>query len=370
VPNEEKLSKLMTNNSSTSLSNNSNKYTFTNYLDSSQKYTHNFNLNSSPTQANNLQQSFSTSSPLTSTSLDDNHAHFQSPICANCQRMLNETQTIFYFRVKFYVSDFLLLNDPLTRHLYYLQLRKNYLNINHRLSDERHFMLASLILCADHGPFSFKLHANNYDYFDVNLCLPQSIINKLGKKFVIENMPRMHEQQSKRCNTQQNAQHKFCSEVSNQDDSDECLFNLHLYNVYKNKEETPGTICLGIAPKGILVFDLRSQTEISLISTFEWPSITKLISDKKKFEITINVDTKSRRYVYYTKSEKFSKYLLDLSKITHAFTANIFARMASQRTLANYGRFTETNFYFILNQFSAYLFSVLVFGAFDCMNPN
>jgi hypothetical protein len=151
-------------------------------------------------------------------------------------------------------------------------------------------------------------------------------------------MPRMHEQQSKRCNTQQNAQHKFCSEVSNQDDSDECLFNLHLYNVYKNKEETPGTICLGIAPKGILVFDLRSQTEISLISTFEWPSITKLISDKKKFEITINVDTKSRRYVYYTKSEKFSKYLLDLSKITHAFTANIFARMASQRTLANYGK--------------------------------
>ena len=114
---------------------------------------------------------------------------------------------------------------------------------------------------------------------------------------------------------------------------------MHLYNVYKNKEETPGTICLGIAPKGILVFDLRSQSEISLISKFEWPSITKLISDKKKFEITINADSKSRRYVYYTKSEKFSKYILDLSKTTHAFTSNIFARLASQRTLANYGSF-------------------------------
>lgn len=325
----------MINNSSTS-TNGTNRHAFTNYLDTSHRYTNNFSFNSSP---NNLQQSLFTSSSLTASNLDGNQNNIQSFICVDCQRILNETQAVFYFRVKFYVTDLLLLNDPLTRHLYYLQLRKNYLNINHRLSDERHFMLASLILCADHGPFNFKLHSNNYTYFDVTLCLPQSIINKLGKHFVTENMTRMHEQQSKRCHTQINAQHRFCSEVSNQDNGDECLYNLHLYNVYKNKEETPGTICLGIAPKGILVFDLRSQSEISLISKFEWPSITKLISDKKKFEITINADSKSRRYVYYTKSEKFSKYILDLSKTTHAFTSNIFARLASQRTLANYGSF-------------------------------
>ncbi len=35
--------------------------------------------------------------------------------------------------------------------------------------------------------------------------------------------------------------------------------------------------------------------------------------------------------------DKRSKYLLELSKITHAFTTNIFARLADQKTLANYG---------------------------------
>lgn len=60
---------------------------------------------------------------------------------------------------------------------------------------------------------------------------------------------------------------------------DEFPFNLHLYSVYKNKEEMPGTICLGISPKGILVFDLRTHDEISLISTFAWSSVAKLNTD-------------------------------------------------------------------------------------------
>jgi hypothetical protein len=49
-----------------------------------------------------------------------------------------------------------------------------------------------------------------------------------------------------------------------------------LYNLYKNKEETPGTIGLGIAPKSILIFDLRNTNEIRLISTFNWSSVAKI----------------------------------------------------------------------------------------------
>lgn len=86
-------------------------------------------------------------------------------------------------------------------------------------------------------------------------------------------MPRLHMQKSHF--TPIIAQQKFCSELSNE----EYPYNLHLYNVYKNKEETPGTICLGISPKGILVFELRAQAEIYLISTFGWSSVTKLNSE-------------------------------------------------------------------------------------------
>lgn len=48
------------------------------------------------------------------------------------------------------------------------------------------------------------------------------------------------------------------------------------------------------------------------------------------------MDSKVGRYTYYTRSDKFPKYLLELSKLTHSFTINIFARLADQKTLANY----------------------------------
>ncbi len=68
---------------------------------------------------------------------------------------------------------------------------------------------------------------------------------------------------------------------------------------------------------------------------------------KKKFEIFINIDANFRKYVYYTNCEKFSKYLLDLSKATHSFTISVFERLANQKTLANYGIALLT-FYHIL----------------------
>jgi len=52
--------------------------------------------------------------------------------------------------------------------------------------------------------------------------------------------------------------------------------------------------------------------------------------------VVISIDSKFRRYTYYTHSERFSKYLLDLSKVTHAFTVNVFERLADQKGMANY----------------------------------
>jgi len=49
------------------------------------------------------------------------------------------------------------------------------------------------------------------------------------------------------------------------------------------------------------------------------------------------LEATSRKYTYYTNEEKFSKYLLTMAKLTHEFSSNIFARLASQKTLAHYG---------------------------------
>ena len=181
---------------------------------------------------------------------------------------INQSVIHFYFRVKFYVSDPLLLTSVSTRYLYYLQLRQNYLNVHHKLTEERYFELASLAIVADFGVYDPKVHSGRY--FNLNLYFPSWIVSKLGCSFIYENMPLLHSKLSYMSASA--AQNKFIHELCHE----ECPYNFHLYNLYKNKEETPGTIGLGIAPKGILVFDLRNQNEIRLISTFCWSSVTKL----------------------------------------------------------------------------------------------
>jgi hypothetical protein len=86
-------------------------------------------------------------------------------------------------------------------------------------------------------------------------------------------MPRLHAQESRL--TREKALNRFCVELS----SDECPFNAHLYTVSKNKEETSGSICLGISPTGVLVFEVRQAGEINLIATFHWCTVMKLNAD-------------------------------------------------------------------------------------------
>ena len=81
---------------------------------------------------------------------------------------------ILYFRVKFYVTDPLLLRDKKTRYLYYLQLKQNFLSFNHRLNEEKYFILASLALVADYGNFNPNIHINKY--FDLNHYFPIWVI--------------------------------------------------------------------------------------------------------------------------------------------------------------------------------------------------
>jgi len=196
----------------------------------------------------------------------------QKPVSTEiCQCKASISVITLEFRVKFYVSEMLLLRNTKTRYLYYLQLRQNFLKINHKISEEKYFILASLALVVDFGAYDNKVHVG--EYFDVKLYFPVWIINQLGAEYIYKNMPILHKQQS--LHTSINAQGMFCSELSNE----EYPFNLHLYHVFKTKDEMCGSIVLGIAPKGILVFNLRNFDEVSLISTFSWSSVSRINAD-------------------------------------------------------------------------------------------
>jgi hypothetical protein len=75
-----------------------------------------------------------------------------------------------------------LYRDPESRHLYYFQLKENFLNINHNICQERYFTLAALALQADYGNYNHEIHKGIY--FDINLYFPKWVC-KLVIKFLM-----------------------------------------------------------------------------------------------------------------------------------------------------------------------------------------
>jgi hypothetical protein len=88
-------------------------------------------------------------------------------------------------------------------------------------------------------------------------------------------MPTIHGEQAKYDVTQTMAQMKYCTQLSNED----YPYNINLYKMFRNKSELNASICLGVAPKGLIVYDIKYPDELFPISTFEWSSLTKLNFD-------------------------------------------------------------------------------------------
>ncbi len=64
-----------------------------------------------------------------------------------------------------------IFSDATTRHLYYLQLKENFLSINHNLRPEEYIKLVALSLQADYGNYDPCSH--KYAYFDLNQYFPR-----------------------------------------------------------------------------------------------------------------------------------------------------------------------------------------------------
>ena len=63
--------------------------------------------------------------------------------------------------------------------MYYYQLKENFLNTNHSISQERYFELAALALQADYGNFNHEIHKGSY--VDINLYFPKWVCLFNGK---------------------------------------------------------------------------------------------------------------------------------------------------------------------------------------------
>ncbi|NWI56586.1 FRPD2 protein, partial [Calyptomena viridis] len=235
-----------------------------------------------------------------------------------------------FLRIKFFVNHFNVIQHGLTRHQFYLQLRKDILEERLYCNDETALKLGALALQAELGNYASEVWINSTNYFRVEDYVPASRIEKMTLAYVQRELAKLH--RMNRSLFEDEAELEFLK-VTQQLPEYGVLF----YHVSQEKKGAEGDIILGICAKGIIVYEIKNHTRIASLR-FQWRETERISAHRKKFMIESSFSGK--KHTFITDTTKTCKYLLDLCSAQHKFNAQMNSRQLRQ-TSSEDSKFVE-----------------------------
>ncbi|XP_009998659.1 PREDICTED: FERM and PDZ domain-containing protein 2 [Chaetura pelagica] len=223
-----------------------------------------------------------------------------------------------FLRIKFFVNHFNVIQHSLTRHQFYLQLRKDILEERLYCNDEIALKLGALALQAELGNYAPEMHGKSY--FRVEDYIPASRIEKMTLAYVQRELAKLHRMYHSLFEDE--AELEFLK-VTQQLPEYGVLF----YRVSQEKKAAGGDIILGICAKGLIVYEIKNHTRIASLR-FQWRETERISAHRKKFMIESSFSGK--KHTFITDRAKTCKYLLDLCSAQHKFNAQMNSRQLRQ----------------------------------------
>ncbi|XP_054238666.1 FERM and PDZ domain-containing protein 2 [Indicator indicator] len=233
-----------------------------------------------------------------------------------------------FLRIKFFVNHFNVIQHGLTRHQFYLQLRKDILEERLYCNDETALKLGALALQAELGNYASEMHGKSY--FRVEDYIPASRIEKMTLAYVQRELAKLH--RMNRSLFEDEAELEFLK-VTQQLPEYGVLF----YRVSQEKKGAGEDIILGICAKGIIVYEVKNHTRIASLR-FQWRETERISAHRKKFIIESSFSGK--KHTFITDTAKTCKYLLNLCSAQHKFNAQSNSRQLRQ-TSSEESKFVE-----------------------------
>ncbi|XP_070545261.1 tyrosine-protein phosphatase non-receptor type 13-like isoform X2 [Ptychodera flava] len=216
------------------------------------------------------------------------------------------TFTLF-FRVKFYAENISILRHQITRHQYYLQLRKDILEERTQSDEDTAFQLASLALQAEMGDYYEEVGQN---YFLPEHYLPRKMIEKVGVPHIREQLPTMHYNNHGMTDIQ--SELEFIMEARKLAE-----YGIHFHKVMQVKNEPQSAIWLGVCTRGIIVYKITAGHR-NPVQKFAWHLTKKIAFNRKRFIIEPREGT-GDKFVKYTDDYRKGRYMLRFSSSQHKF---------------------------------------------------
>uniref|UniRef100_A0AAQ5ZQ55 Protein tyrosine phosphatase non-receptor type 13 n=1 Tax=Amphiprion ocellaris TaxID=80972 RepID=A0AAQ5ZQ55_AMPOC len=222
-----------------------------------------------------------------------------------------------FLRIKFFLDDVNLIQHAMTKHQYYLQLRKDVLEERMRCNTENAMLLASLALQAEFSDYQPELHGKTY--FRLEHYLPVSVLDKVDQTTIKEELPKLHSNYYGASDSE--AEFEFLKVSQRLTE-----YGVHFHRVLPEKRSQTG-IMLGVYSKGVLIFEVLNGNRTPVLR-FPWRETKKISFTKKK--ICLQNTSDGIKHLFQTDSQKTCQYLLQLCSDQHKFHLQMKARQNNQ----------------------------------------
>uniref|UniRef100_A0A6Q2WWW7 Tyrosine-protein phosphatase non-receptor type 13 n=1 Tax=Esox lucius TaxID=8010 RepID=A0A6Q2WWW7_ESOLU len=228
-----------------------------------------------------------------------------------------DIQFNLFLRIKFFLDDVNLIQHSMTKHQYYLQLRKDILEERMRCDMENAMILASLALQTEFGDYQPELHGKTY--FRLEHYLSASVLDKLDQSSIKEELPKLHSTYYGA--TEAETEFEFLKASQRLTE-----YGVHFHRVLPEKRSQTG-IMLGVYSKGVHIFEVLNGNRTPVLR-FPWRETKKISFTKKK--ICLQNTSDGIKHLFQTDSNKTCQYLLNLCSAQHKFHLQMKARQNNQ----------------------------------------
>ncbi|XP_037320731.2 tyrosine-protein phosphatase non-receptor type 13 [Pungitius pungitius] len=229
-----------------------------------------------------------------------------------------------FLRIKFFVDDMSFVLHRLTRHQYYLQLRRDLLEDRIYCNEETGLFLAALALQAEFGDYMLELYGKNY--YQPEHYVSKRMLEKLALPNVKEELPRLHASHAQILPEEAETEYlKIAQQLPE--------YGVMFHRVGREKRQVVGEMVLGICAKGIIVYEMKSHLR-SVIRRFLWRETDTISTGRRKLIIECGGPS-GKKHSFITESSKIAQYLLNLCSAQHKFHSEMTSRQLNHTMISD-----------------------------------
>ncbi|XP_041865921.1 tyrosine-protein phosphatase non-receptor type 13 [Melanotaenia boesemani] len=222
---------------------------------------------------------------------------------------------LVFLRVKFFVDDIAFILHKLTRHQYYLQLRKDILEDRLYCNEETGLFLAALALQAEFGDYMPELYGKNY--YQPEHYVSKRMLEKLALPNVKEELPRLHAGHAHLLPDEAETEYlKIAQQLPE--------YGVMFHRVGREKRPLIGELVLGVCAKGIVVYETKNHLR-AVTRRFLWRETDSISTGRRKLIIECGGPS-GKKHIFVTESSKIAQYLLNLCSAQHKFHSEMTSR--------------------------------------------